>query len=107
MRYCKDWNPEERPSALRNAEYSNGVMVDSTSHTEISCVWVREIRASIFSAGSRSSRRTHSSAAVSSCSIRRIHSSDTWCTMMNSISLCSLDSGFCAASSLSSCRYSP
>jgi len=34
---------------LRNAVYSNGVIVESTSHTEISCVWVREMRASIFS----------------------------------------------------------
>ena len=59
-RYCSDWNPEERPSVLRNEEYSNGVSVDSTLQAPSSSSCSREMRASILNDGSRLSRRTHS-----------------------------------------------
>src|SRR6185295_19154445 len=106
-RYCSDWNPDERPRVLRNAEYSKGVSVDNTLHAPSSSSCRREMRASILNDGSRLSRRTHSNTWPSSCRNSRIHSSDTWWTMMNNISSCSGEFGCCALSSLSSCRYSP
>src|SRR5678810_924835 len=106
-RYCSDWNPEDRPSVFRNDEYSNGVSVDSTLQAPSSSSCSRDMRASILNDGSRLSRRTHSNTWSSSCRNSRIHSSDTWWTMMNNISSCSMELGCCAASSLSSCRYSP
>jgi hypothetical protein len=107
MRYCIDWKPEARPSWLRNIEYSAGVIVASTSHDCTSCAWMRETRASILNDGPRSSRRMCSRAAVSSCRHSFIHSSEAWWMMMNSISSCSTETGFCTDSSWSSPRYWP
>ena len=54
-----------------------GVMVASTSQACSSCCWIRDTRLSILKEGSRSSRRTQSIAAVSSCRHSFIHNSDT------------------------------
>jgi nitrate/TMAO reductase-like tetraheme cytochrome c subunit len=86
------------------ALYSGGVIVASTSHACTSCSMMRETRASILKAVPSSSRATAAIAACSSCSISFIHSSLVWCWMMNSISLWSGDSGFCAPRMASSCR---
>jgi len=65
---------------------------------------MRDTRASILKAGGSSSRAMLSIAAESSCSISFIHSSLVWCCTMNSISLWSGESGFCADRIASSCR---
>jgi hypothetical protein len=79
-------------------------MVASTSQACTSCSMILLTRASILKAVPSSSRATQATAARSSCSISFIHSSLVWCWMMNSISLWSGDSGFCAPRIASSCR---
>ncbi|ESW60702.1 MAG: hypothetical protein Q27BPR15_10570 [Rhodobacter sp. CACIA14H1] len=49
-RYCQDWKPELWPRSSRNRVYSDGVMVRSTSHAELSCSKMRATRASILDA---------------------------------------------------------
>ena len=63
MRYCHDWNPDALPSEARNAEYSAGVRVASTSQDWLSCAMMRATRESILAAGARSPSRTRSRAA--------------------------------------------
>ena len=86
------------------ALYSGGVMVASTSQAWTSCSMMRDTRASILNALLSSSLAIAEMAARNSCSISFIHSSLVWCWMMNSISLWSGDSGFCALRMASSCR---
>ena len=102
-RYCADWKPDELPSDGRNASYSDGVSVSSTAHCSKSCFWMSFTRARILKHGSSASARTKAIAALSSWIMSFIHSSDTWCWTMNSISSWSgaplaPESGCCADS---------
>ncbi|CPL57232.1 Uncharacterised protein [Bordetella pertussis] len=79
-------------------------MVASTSQADTSCSRILLTRASILNAGCRRSCWIAAIAARSSCSISFIHSSLVWCCTMNSISLCSGESGCWAPRSSSRCR---
>ena len=63
------------PRYGRIAEYSDGVIVDSTFHACTSCSRIRDTRASILNAGGSASVRTASRAPRSSNSASFIHSS--------------------------------
>src|SRR5229473_7445598 len=110
-RYCADWKPDELPSDDRKPSYSEGVSVSSTAHCSNNCFWINFTRDRILKQASSWSTRTKRMAALSSCSISFIHSSETWCWMMNSISSCRgapdgvPESGRCDESNVSRCRY--
>ncbi len=78
-RYCADWKPDELPSVDRNPSYSEGVSVSSTAHCSNNCFWINLTRDSVLKLASSWSARTKPIAALSSCSISFIHSSETWC----------------------------
>ena len=86
------------------ALYSGGVIVASTSQACTSCSMMRLARASFLKAGGRRSARMSPMAEANSVSSSFIHSSLVWCWMMNSISSCAGDSGYCALRIWSMCR---
>ncbi len=106
VRYCSDWKPDDGPSRSRKPMYSEGVSVSSTDHCSVSWRITCLARASTLRHCQTWFCWRKPMAARSSWIISFIHSSETWCCTMNSISSwCGgSETGCCADNRRSSCR---